>query len=1030
MSHKYGESYDYGSAGRKSYDEETDTFKENKPFAERYQDYESSPLDKPVTTESALRNDNTVSSETTNDQRYTQILELLGRLDERLRRSEDDREETERDVDELKRSLDSLEDKYLQSDKSVFELESRLARIDDIEHRVRNLNATDHHEFAEQISDIKNLIRDLEDKTENSERAYIKVEQKISTLERTEEDWRESEEEIKKRQKALEKSIAERQDTVESNIRKQQAEFEDIIQTRQIESEQRINQRQVEISETQTEQDKKLESLETVNADLVSRVETTQTEQFRMIEKLDDVLAQQARLGRRLDKVDQDRQRLYRKIEYLTELVDRNNQALQAKAMVLLTDQGVAERSNRPHVRPALSANEIAKREYLDDDHDADSEDEETPHNLRVEERRVLTGRHEEDESDTPREAQDTGREAIVTSFDEKLTDFGEADQKKEQKSSPQSEDQEHNTDSDHKAGQAETTQPESAETDRQPRLDPTDLEISDEQSPVWQRVLDNKIAVASAILVFGLIAGWGVSALVQSSDKSEIARLEEAIALSPGQDATPGGTSGDMATGGQEFEQIQGLNNERAYLPGKKFDFSQERGTDIVTPDTKPQSGAADPANPDVKEIAPSASPDRAEIQMAENTLRPDERSLQPQTKETESAGEVATDSQSPAPDEEELARLSEELNRIEPSGPITDIEPPEPKTEDRPTGSDRPTTGAGLEKPFYDPVKDPELAKVLDKQADQINSFLKSQPQGNLQDRIRPDSTLSPIVQKIEEKAFQGIPEAQHDLAAIYTAGHAGTEQNFERAAFWFREAAVEGISNARYNLGVLHHQGLGVKADLKEAIKWYRAASMLGHPEAQYNLGIAHIEGIGTNYRPKLATYYFVKAANQGVPEAAYNLGLIYENGLVGSEYPEIALFWYQEATNKGSKEAAAAHKQLQSKLKLNEKDAQKIYERLKGQIGPEGAGQSSSTSDARAKAQLASFSKAPGSSTEDGAEGLVTTIQKKLMDKGFYPGPTDGAYGPKTEDAIRAYQKSEGLTVTGLPSRDLLDHLRSN
>ena len=222
----------------------------------------------------------------------------------------------------------------------------------------------------------------------------------------------------------------------------------------------------------------------------------------------------------------------------------------------------------------------------------------------------------------------------------------------------------------------------------------------------------------------------------------------------------------------------------------------------------------------------------------------------------------------------------------------------------------------------------------------------------------------------------------------------------------------------------------RSLGVKADLKEAIQWYRAASMLGHPEAQYNLGIAHIEGIGTNYRPKLATYYFTKAAKQGVPEAAYNLGLIYENGLVGSEYPEIALYWYQEASNKGSKEAAAAHKQLQSKLKLSEKESQKIYETLKNQIGPEDSSQSSSTSGTRAKAQLASFSSTPGSSTEDGAGGLVTTIQQRLMEKGFYPGPADGAYGPKTEDAIRTYQKAEGLAVTGLPSRDLLDHLKSN
>src|SRR5690606_34548420 len=43
-------------------------------------------------------------------------------------------------------------------------------------------------------------------------------------------------------------------------------------------------------------------------------------------------------------------------------------------------------------------------------------------------------------------------------------------------------------------------------------------------------------------------------------------------------------------------------------------------------------------------------------------------------------------------------------------------------------------------------------------------------------LSDRIKPDANLPAAIQAIEKKAFEGIPEAQHDLAAIYTAGHGG--------------------------------------------------------------------------------------------------------------------------------------------------------------------------------------------------------------------------------------------------------------
>jgi lytic murein transglycosylase len=51
-----------------------------------------------------------------------------------------------------------------------------------------------------------------------------------------------------------------------------------------------------------------------------------------------------------------------------------------------------------------------------------------------------------------------------------------------------------------------------------------------------------------------------------------------------------------------------------------------------------------------------------------------------------------------------------------------------------------------------------------------------------------------------------------------------------------------------------------------------------------------------------------------------------------------------------------------------------------------------------------------------------------LQKGLTEKGFDTQGTDGVIGPNTQNAIRAYQASRGLTVTGTPSRGLLDSLR--
>jgi osmotically-inducible protein OsmY len=48
--------------------------------------------------------------------------------------------------------------------------------------------------------------------------------------------------------------------------------------------------------------------------------------------------------------------------------------------------------------------------------------------------------------------------------------------------------------------------------------------------------------------------------------------------------------------------------------------------------------------------------------------------------------------------------------------------------------------------------------------------------------------------------------------------------------------------------------------------------------------------------------------------------------------------------------------------------------------------------------------------------------VMAMQQALKDKGFDPGPIDGALGPRTTSALKEYQKSEKLTVTGKMDHD--------
>ena len=51
--------------------------------------------------------------------------------------------------------------------------------------------------------------------------------------------------------------------------------------------------------------------------------------------------------------------------------------------------------------------------------------------------------------------------------------------------------------------------------------------------------------------------------------------------------------------------------------------------------------------------------------------------------------------------------------------------------------------------------------------------------------------------------------------------------------------------------------------------------------------------------------------------------------------------------------------------------------------------------------------------------------VRQIQEKLKRWGYYNGSVDGVYGSKTEDAVKSFQRKNGLTVDGIAGRKTLN-----
>tara|TARA_R110002124_G_scaffold129483_1_gene290888 strand:- start:186318 stop:188582 length:2265 start_codon:yes stop_codon:yes gene_type:complete len=327
-------------------------------------------------------------------------------------------------------------------------------------------------------------------------------------------------------------------------------------------------------------------------------------------------------------------------------------------------------------------------------------------------------------------------------------------------------------------------------------------------------------------------------------------------------------------------------------------------------------------------------------------------------------------------------------------------------------------------------------QLKQLEQSAANKIAASKASEP---LSARMDPDTRLTGFAKEIETASFSGNPEAQHDLAALYTAGQDGVPQDFERAVFWFGESGHENVANARYNLGVLYQQGLGTLKNMERAIALYQSAALLGHPEAQYNLGIAYAEGIGVPYSIESAVHYFEESAIAGVPESAFNLGLIYENALLGRRDNNKALFWYNLASDQDNIDAQNALSQLTTKLGLSLEEVRNVVRVERERVMPQKNQSAASANNAAPQSVARVKSRSPQENEiidvrsvmpDMASFELIAPIQEQLMALGLYPGPADGVSGPMTEDAIRSYQSMFNIPVNGMPSAALVEHMLNN
>ncbi len=759
--------------------------------------------------------------------------------------------------------------------------------------------------FKKQLAQYKATIKTLEDKASAQESNYIDLEQKVankqseaskktSRVENSVKNTLKQIEEAKNLVKELERRNAERDgsfETLKEKVALQKSKDDTLLK------------RQKSLEVQQKAQGEKMVDNVAVYVALTKRVSETETRNEALDNKIEDATSDYLKLDRKIDKAIEDRNRILRKVDRIEQAVLETRDALNAKAMVLLTDQGAVAGVNMPQVNDDILQTDPS----------------------------VLNRRLQE--------------ESLL---------------------------------------------------------------------PWWRRSIRVQGTSLALMMIVVLLLGWILSeaqhpAPITLADNSRAAP-PPTISLHTSSPAEQDQNQTNYAQPTQYSDKAYESARETSYE--NPYDVTPAVGSSFSSHDVNTTSAIQEQAythEETAEEIYEKAIQQAAEIPAADSdygiTIHKG-YSDEDMSRSDNGNGNAATahfdntidgaETLDIHNDAQMLAALNSDPERV--ARRLNQIEPESLKIEDR----------SSPPKAVQQAPKQPEAAPIQIQE--KIRPVIDDAYIAALKRRIKPDRNLTDIAKKIENQAFAGVPEAQHDMGAIYVAGHGKIPKNLDKAILWFEEAANNGIANAKYNLGVLHHQGLGVTQSISRAMALYEDAAELGHPEAQYNLGIAHIEGVGVSYNPKRAAYFFQMAANKNVTEAAYNLGLIYENGLLGETRPEDALLWYKAAADQGSPEAQSALDQLATSLGIGIDEVNRIVANL--QRAP----------------MHAQINYGGGSASSNAQSYMTSQVQKELMRRGLYPGPVDGMSGPMTMDAIKAFQTAAGLHVNGRPSQELLSYLK--
>ena len=168
---------------------------------------------------------------------------------------------------------------------------------------------------------------------------------------------------------------------------------------------------------------------------------------------------------------------------------------------------------------------------------------------------------------------------------------------------------------------------------------------------------------------------------------------------------------------------------------------------------------------------------------------------------------------------------------------------------------------------------------------------------------------------------------------------------------------------------------------------------------------------------------------RLAESGDADAQYVFAHNYERGIGTTQNFFRAYIWYSLAASQGHPSAYQARDEIGEQLPRRAlRRAQRTAQQILADYRDEW--RSYAHSSTVVQKPTSHRSQVQASTHNIPADPMIISIQRSLHDLGYNPGPVDGRNGPRTQLAIRIYQRDHRLLADGLISKTLLQHLRAS